>query len=119
VAFAESSVCIRLVELFKPDCRCDLQRKRRESLPAAVRWPLSPVRFDNESCGIAAISGGSQKNPAKILCKPDCVAERAGFEPSVPFLAMPLRAHVSVAYCDSVVETSGPEKRNRLDHRIK
>lgn len=53
-----------------------------------VGGTFSPVRFEAETCGIAAIFGDSCSNAARFLCNPDCVAERSGFEPSVPFLGM-------------------------------
>jgi hypothetical protein len=34
----------------KPDCEPALQRKRRESLPTALRGAPSPVRFEGECC---------------------------------------------------------------------
>ena len=47
--------------------------------------PLSPVRFKGKTCRIAAIFNDSCSNAALFLCNPDCVAEREGFELSVPF----------------------------------
>jgi hypothetical protein len=49
--------------------------------------PLSPVRFKGKTCRIAAIFNDSCSNAALFLCNPDCVAERVGFELSVPFLS--------------------------------
>ena len=48
--------------------------------------PLSPVRFKGKTCRIAAIFNDSCSNAALFLCNPDCVAERLGFEPSLPFV---------------------------------
>jgi hypothetical protein len=47
---------------------------------------LSPVRFEGKTYGIAAIFSDSCSNAAQFLCSLDCVAERVGFELSVPFL---------------------------------
>jgi hypothetical protein len=52
-----------------------------------------------------------RRNRAWFLCNPDCLAEGSGFEPSVPFLYMPLKADESATYRDFMLETSGPEKR--------
>ena len=49
--------------------------------------PLSPVRFKGKTCRIAAVFNDSSSNAALFLCTPDCVAEREGFELSVPFLS--------------------------------
>ena len=69
------------MEPLKPDCACAQQRKTLESWAAGSGGTLSPVRFDGETCAIAAISSDFQKNAAGFLCNPDCVAEREGFEP--------------------------------------
>ena len=75
------------MESLKPDCACPLQRKTPENRAAAFDETLSPVRFEGKTYGIAAISIDSCSNTALFLCNPDCVAEREGFEPSVPVLA--------------------------------
>jgi hypothetical protein len=49
--------------------------------------PLSPVRFKGKTCRIAAIFNDSCCDAARFLCNPDCVAERLGFEPSLPFVS--------------------------------
>jgi hypothetical protein len=77
----------RPMEPFKPDCVCAQRRKTLESLAAGSGRTLSPVRFDDETCAIAAISSDFQRNAAGFLWNSDCVAEREGFEPSVPVLA--------------------------------
>ncbi len=59
--------------------------KWRESLPAGFSGTVSPVRFDGKTCAIAAISRDFRSNAAEFLCIPDCVAEREGFEPPIPF----------------------------------
>src|ERR1700694_2922165 len=71
------------MESLKPDCACALQRKTLRSLAAGYGVTLSPVRFDGETCTIAAISSDFQRNTAGFLCVPDCVAEREGFGPTV------------------------------------
>ena len=48
--------------------------------------PLSPVPFKGKTCRIAAVFNDSCSNAALFLCNPDCVAERLGFEPSLPFV---------------------------------
>ena len=73
----------------KPDCACAQQRKTIESSAAGSGGTLSPVRFDGETCAIAAISSDFQRNAAGFLCVPDCVAEREEFEPSVQLSAGP------------------------------
>jgi hypothetical protein len=75
------------MESLKLDCACGLQRKAPENLPAGFDGTLSPVRFKGKTCGIAAIFADSCSNTARFLCNLDCVAEREGFEPSVPVLA--------------------------------
>jgi hypothetical protein len=75
------------MESLKPDCACAQQRKTIETSAAGSGGTLSPVRFDGETCAIAAISRDFQRNAAGFLCVPDCVAERAGFGPSVQVLA--------------------------------
>ena len=75
------------MESLKPDCGCGLQRKTAENVPAAFDGTLSPVRFKGKTREIAAIFSESCSNAARLLCDPDCVAEREGFEPSVPVLA--------------------------------
>jgi hypothetical protein len=72
-------------ESLKPDCAFALQRKTPENLPAAFNVTLSPVRFEGKTCGITAIFSDSCSNAAGFLCGSDCVAEREGFELSVPF----------------------------------
>jgi hypothetical protein len=74
------------MESLKPDCACGLQRKAPENLPAGFDGTLSLVRFEGKTYGIAAILSDSCSNAARFLCNPDCVAEREGFELSVPFL---------------------------------
>jgi hypothetical protein len=44
---------------------------------------FSLVRFNYNICRIAAISRDFRRNEARFLCLVDCVADRAGFEPSV------------------------------------
>ncbi len=59
--------------------------------------PLSLVRFKGETCRIAAIFNDSCSNAALFLCNPDWVAERLGFELSLPFrtnVQMPVFARV-------------------------
>jgi len=68
------------MESLKPDCACALQRKWPQTLPAEFGGILSPVQFKDESRAIAAISSDFQRNAARFLCNPDCVAERVGFE---------------------------------------
>jgi hypothetical protein len=70
----------------KSDCACALQRKAPENLHVGFDATLSLVRFEGKTCGIAAIFSDFQRNLARFLCNPDCVAEREGFELSVPFL---------------------------------
>jgi len=53
------------------------REKGTKSLPVRFAGALSPVRFEGGSWGIAAISSDSQRNAARFLCNPDCVAERA------------------------------------------
>jgi hypothetical protein len=74
------------MESLKPDCACALQRKTPENLPAGFDGTLSPVRFEGKTSGIAALFSDSCSNAARFLCNPDWVAEREGFELSVPFL---------------------------------
>jgi hypothetical protein len=62
--------------------------------PAAMITTLSPVRFDSESRGFAAISRNFQSNPGGFLCTSDCVAEGEGFELSVRFLEPRKGPHV-------------------------
>jgi competence ComEA-like helix-hairpin-helix protein len=45
---------------------------------------------------------------------PDCVAERGGFEPSVPVPSVPLRPDVSVTYWELILERGATKKRNGL-----
>jgi len=75
------------MESLKLDCAWALQRKKLPSLPMALSGTLSPVRFRGGNRRIAAISRNFGGNAAEFLCNPDCVAEREGFEPSVPVLA--------------------------------
>jgi hypothetical protein len=67
------------MELLDPDCPWALRRKGRYSLAWAFGQILSPVRFENENCGIAPISSDFSRNAAEFLCNPDCMAEREGF----------------------------------------
>jgi hypothetical protein len=53
--------------------------------------PFSPVPFKGRTCRIAAVFNDSCSNAALFLCNPDCVAERGGFEPSVPFWTLKSR----------------------------
>ncbi len=69
----------------KPDCACAQQRKTIESSAAGSRGTLSPVRFDGETCAIAAISRDFQRNTACFLCGTDCV----GYEDASPRLNLP------------------------------
>jgi hypothetical protein len=62
------------------------QRKTPETQPAAFDEPLSPMRFKGKTSRIAAIFNDSGSKTALFLCNPDCVAERLGFEPSLPFV---------------------------------
>jgi hypothetical protein len=52
-------------------------KEKSQKLAREVPGTISPVRFEGGSCGIAAISSDSQKNAARFLYNPDCVAERA------------------------------------------
>ncbi len=61
------------------------EKLRRRSLHSGCGQPFSPVRFERKSSGNAAVFSHSQSNAARILDIPDCVAERQGFEPWVPF----------------------------------
>ena len=73
------------MESLKPDRVCALQRKAPENSPAGFDGALSPVLFEGKTYRIAAIFNDSCGNAALFLCNPDCVAEREGFELSVPF----------------------------------
>src|SRR5438045_1379405 len=73
------------MESSEPDRMCALRTKRQESLPPALGGTLSPVRFEDENCGIGVISGDCTENEGRFLRNPDCVAEREGFEPPIPF----------------------------------
>jgi hypothetical protein len=75
------------MESLKRDCARAVQRKTPEDLLAGFGRPLSPGRFEGKSSGITAIFSDTCSNAAQFLCNPDCVAEREGFEPSVPVLA--------------------------------
>src|ERR1039458_3012221 len=79
------------MDSLKPDLLGCPRRKRLQSWPAAMSRTLSPVRFESKSCGNAPISCNFQSNPSRFLYTSDCVAEREGFELSVPFLK-PARA---------------------------
>jgi hypothetical protein len=74
-----------VVESLKPDCACAVQRETPENLAAGFDEALSPVRFGGKTYGIAAIFSDSCSNTVRFLCNPDCMAEREGFELSVPF----------------------------------
>ncbi len=57
--------------------------EKKVAKPAAVlnrrflRWGLR-----TRGCRIAAISRDFQREAAGLLCNPDCLAERVGFEPA-------------------------------------
>ena len=89
MAFAALSVCHRIAfaqwTSLKPDCEFTLRRKRPEKLGSGLNRTLSPVRFEGRTYEIAAISGDSCRDAARFLCSSDCVAERVGFEPTLPF----------------------------------
>jgi hypothetical protein len=88
LAYTESPVVCALRSpdgVLETGLRIASQRKRRESLPGDFSRTLSPVRFEGEACGIAAISSDFRRATAWFLCKPDCLAEGKGFEPPVPF----------------------------------
>ena len=69
----------------KPDRTSAIQRKTRQRLSAEFCATLSPVRFEGKSRLIAAISCDFHDNAAGFLCNSDCLAEREGFEPPIPF----------------------------------
>jgi hypothetical protein len=75
------------MQSLKPNCACAVQRKTPENPAVWFDETLSPVRFEGKTYGIAAIFSASCSNAAQFLCSPDGVAEREGFEPSVPVLA--------------------------------
>jgi len=62
----------------KPDCRCALQRKECESLPAGFSGTVSPVRFDGKTCGIAAISRDFRSNAAEFSLHPRLCGGESG-----------------------------------------
>src|ERR1700722_1611556 len=74
-----------MVDSLKPDCSDALQRKGLQSLLPTTSRTLSPVRFQSKNREIRALFAYFGAKRAKFLCSPDCVAERAGFELSVPF----------------------------------
>src|ERR1035441_2474993 len=71
----------------KPDCSDALRRKTPQSLLTVIDMKLSPVRFESKNREIPPISCNYHRNPSGFLCTSDCVAEREGFEPPVPFQA--------------------------------
>jgi hypothetical protein len=58
--------------------------KMLQSCVVACRRPLSLVRFASVNHGIAAILAISEQIE-EFLCTSDCMAERVGFEPTLPF----------------------------------
>ncbi len=77
-----TSHCIRLMGVVETGLLAGPSEKK-VAKPAAVlnrrflRWGLR-----TRGCRIAAISRDFQREAAGLLCNPDCLAERVGFEPA-------------------------------------
>ena len=68
------------------DMEVDEQTAEFKSQYGGQTYYFAQKPFKGKTCRIAAVFNDSCSNAALFLCNPDCVAERMGFEPSVPFL---------------------------------
>jgi hypothetical protein len=60
------------------------EKKLKLNASAAASVPSLESRFEANSARNGHLSRISDEEKADFLCNPDCMAERAGFEPSVP-----------------------------------
>jgi hypothetical protein len=105
------SVCIRLRHIVKLDFRSDLRRRGPERVGEEAIRAFSHGQFEPTTRGIAAILRDFRLYPADSLCNSDGLAVCAGFEPSIQFLALPLKAHVSLLSDDCIWKPAEREKR--------
>ena len=106
---AESSLCDRIARLMpslKPDCSRALQRKTGVNNGLAVGPYIicSPV-YGRNIAKYGHVSRILRQRAAGFLCSSDCVAERVGFEPTLPFRVNTLSKRAPSATRPSLRET--------------